>query len=75
MFIDSVRGVEASTVKYSISETTILNTLSTYNYSNHLLTELSILIDKDGNVINAEALKSLLPWSDELPDICRKPHH
>ena len=73
VFIDSVKGAEASAIIYSISETAKLNSLSTYNYFNHLLTELPKLIDRDGNVINAEALESLLPWAEELPDICRKP--
>ena len=72
MFIDSVKGAEASAVIYSISETAKLNNLSTYSYFNHLLTELPKLIDKDGNMINAKALESLLPWAEELPEICRK---
>lgn len=73
VFIDSVKGAEASTVIYNISETAKLNSLSTYNYFNHLLMELSKLIDKDGNVTNANALETLPPWAEELPDICRKP--
>lgn len=73
VFIDSVKGAEASAVIYSISETAKLNSLSTYHYFNHLLTELPKLINKDGNVIHTEALESLLPWAEELPDICRKP--
>lgn len=73
VFIDSVKGAEASAVIYSISETAKLNSLSIYNYFNHLLTELPKLIDKDGNVTNAKALEALLPWAEELPDICRKP--
>lgn len=73
VFIDSVRGAEASAVIYSISETAKLNGLSTYNYFNHLLTELPKLIDRNGNVIHTEALESLLPWAEELPDICKKP--
>ena len=40
VFIDSVKGAEASEVIYSISETAKLNGLSTYHYFNHLLTEL-----------------------------------
>lgn len=73
VFIDSVKGAEASAIIYSISETAKLNSLSTYNYFNHLLTELPKLIDREGNVSNAKALESLLPWAEELPDICRKP--
>ena len=74
MFIDSVKGAEASAIIYSISETAKLNNLSTYNYFNHLLTDPpKKLIDRDGNVSNAKALESLLPWAEELPEICRKP--
>ena len=73
VIIDSVKGAEASAIIYSISETAKLNSLSTYNYFNHLLTELPKLIDREGNVSNAKALESLLPWAEELPDICRKP--
>ncbi len=40
VFIDSVKGAEASEVIYSISETAKFNGLSTYHYFNHLLTEL-----------------------------------
>lgn len=62
VFIDSVKGAEASAIIYSISETAKLNSLSTYNYFNHLLTELPKLIDREGNVSNVKALESLLPW-------------
>ncbi len=71
VFIDSVKGAEASAIIYSISETAKLNSLSTYNYFNHLLTELPKLIDREGNVSNVKALESLLPWAEELPDICK----
>ncbi len=73
VFMDSVKGAKASAIIYSISETAKLNSLSTYHYFNHLLTELPKLTNKDGNMIHAEALGSLLPWAEELPDICRKP--
>ena len=73
MFIDSVKGAEVSALIYSISETAKLNGLSTYNYFNYLLTKLPKLIDRYGNVIHTKALDSLLPWAEELPDICRKP--
>ncbi|MDY6221142.1 MAG: IS66 family transposase [Candidatus Alectryocaccobium sp.] len=72
VLIDSIRGAQASATIYSISETAKLNNLSTYNYFNHLLTELPKIVDKNGNV-NADALESLLPWSKELPDTCHKP--
>ena len=73
MFIVSVKGAEASAVIYNISETVKLNSLGTYNYFNHLLTELPKLIDKDRNVTNTKALEALLLWAKKLPYICRKP--
>lgn len=72
VIIDSTRGAQASAAIYSISETAKLNNLSTYNYFNHLLTELPKINDNDGNV-TADAMESLLPWSKNLPDICHKP--
>lgn len=61
-------AAEASAVLYSISETAKLNSLSTYNCFNHLLTELPKLFDRAVNVINVKALESLLPLAEELLD-------
>ena len=72
VLIDSIRGAKASAVIYSISETAKLNNLSTYNYFCYLLTELPKAVDKDGN-IEHDTLESLMPWSAELPEKCRRP--
>lgn len=72
MFHDSVMGAQASAVIYSLSETAKLNNLRPYYYFKHLLTELPNLCDKEGNIDPAK-LAHLLPWSEELPDECRKP--
>ena len=72
VIIDSIKGAEASAVIYSISETAKLNNLSTYNYFCYLLTEMPKLADKDGT-IDKNALASLMPWSTNLPEKCRRP--
>lgn len=72
LFHDSVKGAEASAIIYSISETAKLNDLRPYFYFRHLLTELPKYCDNDGNIDPAE-LDDLLPWSEKLPDECRKP--
>ena len=72
LFHDSVKGAEASAIIYSISETAKLNDLRPYFYFRHLLTELPKYCDNEGN-IDPAALDDLLPWSEKLPDECRKP--
>lgn len=72
MFHDSVKGAQASAVIYSLSETAKLNNLRPYYYFKHLLTELPNLCDEKENMEPAK-LDDLLPWSETLPDECRKP--
>ena len=71
-FMNTIRGAKASAVIYSVVETARLNNLSTYYYVDHLLTELPKLRDENGNIDTA-SLDHLLPWSETLPDNCRKP--
>jgi len=66
--IDSIRGADASAVLYSITETAKMNNLKPYEYVKHLLEE----IPKHGEYEGPAFLDNLLPWSDSLPDICRK---
>lgn len=72
LFHDSVKGAEASAIIYSISETAKLSGLRPYFYFRHLLIELPKRCDKERNIDPAE-LDDLLPWSEKLPDECRKP--
>ena len=72
MFHDSVRGAQASAVIYSLSEIAKINKLKPYYYFRHLLTKLSDLCDEKGKIEPAK-LDDLLPWSEALPDECRKP--
>jgi len=66
--IDTIHGAKASAVIYSISETAKANHLKPYNYFEHLLTEIPKHMDDN----NLEFLNDLLPWSDKLPETCRK---
>lgn len=72
MFHNTAKGANASALVYSISETAKLNNLHPYNYFKYILTELPKHCDQKGNIDPAE-LDYLMPWSDSLPEECRKP--
>lgn len=65
--IDTVSGANASAIAYSIAETAKVNNLKPYEYFKYLLEE----IPKHGEFEN-DFLDDLLPWSDALPEKCRK---
>jgi len=66
--IDTVHGAKASAILYSIVETTKANELNIYQYFKHLLTEIPKHMDDP----DLGFLDGLLPWSKELPEVCRK---
>ena len=66
--IDTVHGAQASAILYSIVETAKANELNIYQYFKHLLTEIPRHMDDT----NLNFLDSLLPWSEQLPEECRK---
>lgn len=66
--IDTVHGAQASAVIYSLIETAKANNLKVYEYLKHLLTEIPKFMDGT----SLDFLDTLMPWSDNLPDICRK---
>ena len=69
MIIESDNGTKASAIHYSLVETAKANHLKPYEYLRHLLTEMpKHMTDTDFSF-----LEDLLPWSDALPDVCRKP--
>ena len=72
MFHNTANGASASASVYSISETAKLNNLRPYYYFKYILTELPKLCDEKGNIEPAK-LDYLMPWSDSLPEECRKP--
>ena len=60
----SSRGAQASGILYSIAETTKANNLKPYEYFKYLLEQLLEHEDK----ITDDLIKSLLPWSDAMPE-------
>ncbi len=69
MTINTVRGAQASAILYSITETARANNLNVYYYISYLLTELPLIIKKDGNIEQSK-LEPLMPWSKTLPADC-----
>ena len=72
MFHNTANGARSSALVYSISETAKLNGLRPYYYFKYILTELPKHCDEKGNVDPAK-LDYLMPWSESLPEECRKP--
>ena len=62
------KGAHASAAVMTIIETAKRNGLDVYGYLLHLLTELP----KYGHTPTREQLEALMPWSDRLPDFCKK---
>ena len=60
--IDTVNGVKASAMVYSITETAKANQLKPYEYLKYLLTE----IPKHMEDRNLDFLEELLPWSEPV---------
>ena len=67
---DTVHGAGASATVYSLVETAKANRLKPYEYLKYLLTE----IPKHMEDADSSFLEDLLPWSDAIPDVCRKPN-
>lgn len=66
--IDTARGAQTSAMLYSIVESAKENDLNIYRYIRHLLTEIPLHMDET----NLDFLDDLTPWSDKLPNECRK---
>ena len=67
--IDTVSGARASAIWYSLAETAKANNLKPYEYFKYLLEE----IPKHGEFEDESYLEDLLPWSESIPEYCRKP--
>ena len=65
---DSIHGAKASATVYSLVETAKANRLKPYEYLKHLLTEIPKHMDDPDTIF----LDDLLPWSDAIPNDCRK---
>ena len=66
--IDTINGARTSAVIYSIVETAKANNLKPYDYVKYLLEE----IPKHMDDADRSFIKSLLPWSEDLPVEIRK---
>lgn len=65
--IDTINGAESSALIYSIVETAKANNLNPFRYMEYLLTEMM----EHEEETDYGFIDKLLPWSDELPEICR----
>lgn len=65
--IDTIDGAKASAIVYSLTETAKANHLNPFRYLEFLLTELM----EHQEDTDQEFLKDLLPWSTQLPEICK----
>ena len=68
LFANTPKGAKSSAIIYSIIETAKENNLKPYNYLVYLFEQLPNI-----DTTNPDAVRRLLPWSDELPEECRMP--
>jgi hypothetical protein len=68
VMIDTIAGADSRAIIYSIAETVKENHLKPYDYFEHLLTEIPKHMDEK----DSRFCEDLLPWSDKLPNHCRK---
>jgi transposase len=66
---DSSNGAAASGVIYSITQTAIANGLNVFHYLSYLFEEMPKHMKEKSTAF----VKDLLPWSDQLPEICQNP--
>lgn len=66
--IDTINGANASAAIYSIVETAKANKLKPYEYLKYLLEEVC----KHQDDTDMAFVDDLLPWSEMLPDYCKK---
>lgn len=67
LFADTPKGARANAVLYTLVESARANNLDVYEYLKYLLEEMP----NNNHLQNPELLDQYLPWSKELPDICR----
>lgn len=67
LFCKSPHGAKASAMAYSVIETAKMNGLNPFYYLKYLLEQLP-----NTKLSSPDALDHLLPWSENLPEECRK---
>lgn len=65
--IDSIDGAKSSAIVYSITETAKANNLNPFRYLEYVLT---VMKDHQEDT-DYRFMEDLLPWSEQLPEICR----
>ena len=65
--IDSIDGAKSSAIIYSITETAKANNLNPFRNLDYVL---AVLKDHQDDT-DYRFIEELLPWSDQLPEICR----
>ena len=71
--LNTPRGAQSSAILYSIAETAKANNLKPYEYFRFLLDEIAEhLYGREHDPNERAFLNDLLPWSDKLPDVCKK---
>ena len=65
--IDSIDGAKSSAIVYSIAETAKANNLNPFRYLEYVLT---VMKDYQEDT-DYRFMVALLPWSEQLPEICR----
>ncbi len=66
--IDSIKWAQTSTIVYSIVETANVSKLKPYEYWRHMLSVMMVHM----NDADSAYLVNLMPWSENLPDVCKK---
>ncbi len=65
--IDSIDGAKSSAIVYSITETAKANNLNPFRYLEYVLT----VMKNHQKDTDYRFMEDLLPWSGQLPEICR----
>ena len=67
LFCNTPRGAKSSAILYSIVVSAIENDLLPFEYLSYLLDQLRRI-----DLNDKEAIDSLMPYSEQLPDECRR---
>ena len=67
LFCNTPRGAKSSAILYSIVVSAIENDLLPFEYLSYLLDQLRRI-----DLNDKEAIDSLMPYSEQLPDTCRR---
>lgn len=68
LFADTLLGAEVNAAMYSITETAKANKVNPYEYIKYLSEKMPQHLDENGNVMDPECLKDMMPWSDAFRD-------